>query len=119
MKLSLPFLKSSKASQIQNIYSDTVYSLYQAQDKDTVFIDVREAFEWREGIIPGALKISLSELSGKIHSLDPNLNYVLVCRSGNRSLTAARMLEKAGFTQLSNFQGGMMAWQQKRYPLSK
>jgi rhodanese-related sulfurtransferase len=119
MKFSLPFFKSASPSVVVNQGVDGVYDLFNRKSKEYVFIDVRQAGEWREGTIPGSLRISLGELSGHLQKLDKNLNYVLVCRSGNRSGGAAEMMAAAGFTHLVNFQGGMMAWQNRKYPLER
>ena len=35
---------------------------------------------------------------------------VVYCRSGERSLTAARRLAEAGFEDVANLTGGMIAW---------
>ena len=36
---------------------------------------------------------------------------ICYCRSGNRSGQACMILESAGFTNVKNLNGGMMAWQ--------
>lgn len=38
---------------------------------------------------------------------------VVYCRSGNRSGMAALFLEQAGFTNVVNLTGGMLAWRSK------
>lgn len=118
MKLRFPFMKSAP-SQIEQVKLDTVYQWFQNPPADLVLLDVRQPEEWQEGVIPGSIKISLSALPGKLNSLDKDKNYLLVCRSGNRSQMAAKTMEAAGFQHLNNFQGGMLAWYSHNYPLSK
>ncbi|WP_153125239.1 rhodanese-like domain-containing protein [Peribacillus tepidiphilus] len=73
-------------------------------------IDVREVNEVKEGKIPSAINIPLGLLEFRMHELDKSKEYILVCRSGNRSGIAARFLEGQGF-QVINMTGGMMNWE--------
>ncbi|MFE4522069.1 rhodanese-like domain-containing protein [Cytobacillus firmus] len=73
-------------------------------------IDVREADEVKEGKIASAIHIPLGLIEFRMHELDKNQEYVMVCRSGNRSGLAARLLEGQGFSVV-NMLGGMMNWE--------
>jgi rhodanese-related sulfurtransferase len=42
--------------------------------------------------------------------LDKNEKYILVCRSGNRSATASKLLIEKGFKEIYNLSGGMNGW---------
>ncbi|MFD0772143.1 rhodanese-like domain-containing protein [Bacillus sp. CGMCC 1.60114] len=75
-------------------------------------IDVREVEEVAEGKIPGVLHIPLGLLEFRMHELDKNKEYVIVCRSGGRSSRAVQFLESHGF-QVINMNGGMLAWEGK------
>ncbi|WP_026531433.1 rhodanese-like domain-containing protein [Arthrobacter sp. H41] len=78
-------------------------------------LDVRESVEVAEGMIPGALHIPMDELHARLNELDPAVPVIAVCRSGNRSGTAAEALNQAGFTA-STMTGGMIAWQRAGLP---
>ena len=43
----------------------------------------------------------------------------MVCRSGNRSAAAVSALSQAGYQQVSNLQGGMIAWTSQRLPVAR
>ncbi|MBY6053877.1 rhodanese-like domain-containing protein [Cytobacillus firmus] len=73
-------------------------------------IDVREVDEVKEGKIASAIHIPLGLIEFRMHELDKNQEYVMVCRSGNRSGLAARFLEGQGFNVI-NMLGGMMNWE--------
>ncbi|WIG42690.1 rhodanese-like domain-containing protein [Bacillus toyonensis] len=75
-------------------------------------IDVREVEEVREGKIPGVLHIRLGLLEFRMHELDKNNEYIIVCLSGGRSARAVQFLEGYGF-QVINMVGGMLAWEGK------
>lgn len=75
-----------------------------------VIVDVREPYELREGYIPGAVHIPLRSLSPRMKELDPLKEIVVVCRSGNRSITAAQFLQQGGFPQVRSMAGGMIGW---------
>lgn len=111
-------LFASKPALFETWTADQVYQAYQQPQPDQVFLDVREPEEWTSGVIPGSTKISLSQLAQQLNQLDKSKRYVLICRSGNRSQMAARVLAEAGFEKLINFQGGMGAWQRMHYPVA-
>jgi len=90
------------------------------KDKTTV-IDVREDKEIQGGIINGARHITLSNLPGQISNLSNNKqNPILVyCRSGSRSGHACKILTKAGYEDVSNLEGGILAWEAANLPVEK
>ncbi|MGA3599466.1 rhodanese-like domain-containing protein [Lysinibacillus agricola] len=73
-------------------------------------IDVRELDEVESGHIPDIIHIPLGLLEFRMHELNKNEPYVIVCRSGGRSGNATRFLESQGF-DVSNMVGGMLAWE--------
>lgn len=76
-------------------------------------LDVRERFEFAGGHIEGATNTPLSTLDpGSV----PPGELWLICRSGNRSSTAAQTLETAGST-IVNVEGGMNAWRRAGLPV--
>ena len=74
------------------------------------FIDVRETNEVAKGTLPGTTNISLNDLPDKLGELDSERRVVVLCRSGGRSTQAAEILTKAGFADVVNLEGGMLAW---------
>jgi len=78
-------------------------------------IDVREPHEHADFNIGGIL-LPL----GRVQQLDTdeieplkNEEVIVYCRSGNRSGMASMILESAGFTNVKNLTGGMLAWQER------
>ncbi len=79
-------------------------------DDTTQFIDVREPAEVAAGSIVGAVNIPLAQIQSRVDELDCDRRVVLLCRSGNRSGQAAEFLVGAGFTDVINLAGGMLAF---------
>lgn len=75
-------------------------------------LDVRESWEWLVSSLEshGALLIPLGELEARMGEVPRDRPIVVYCRSGERSLTAARRLAEAGFDDVANLAGGMLAW---------
>jgi len=73
-------------------------------------IDVREPYEWDICRIPGAKLIPLGQLPSRMSELDSADEIVLQCKSGARSARALKLLQEAGFSKLTNVEGGIMAW---------
>lgn len=87
------------------------------QQAGATLVDVREADEWGEEHIAGARHIPLGQIQQRAGELDPNAELIMVCRSGRRSQSAALALHRAGFTNVSNMAGGMLAWEEKKLPV--
>lgn len=74
-------------------------------------IDVREPaeFEGMLGRLPRSELIPLATLPGAAEPWPRAEPLLLICRSGARSMKAARILAELGFTSLYNLEGGMLA----------
>lgn len=83
---------------------------YQTLDRYQV-VDVREPEEWCEGVLPGALRLPLSKLSGlAAQYLERDRPVLLYCRSGNRSQEARETLLRLGHPKVWHLEGGLKAW---------
>jgi hydroxyacylglutathione hydrolase len=88
-------------------------------DKSLVLLDVREPQEFAGGHVARARLMPLSQIRDRLDDLPQDKPIALICRSGNRSGSAARILAKSGFEQVANVRGGMGAWSRAGYPVSK
>lgn len=75
-------------------------------------IDVREPAKVATGKIPGAMNISLRLLEFRMHELDKQIEYYIVCQAGGRSSQAAQLLSENGY-HVVNMVGGMQSWEGK------
>lgn len=82
---------------------------WQERHHPVVLIDVREDWEHSAFNI-GGLNISLSELAKRKAEIPANVDTVIYCERGIRSVIAIQRLEALGYTRLYNLSGGMQAW---------
>ncbi len=76
-----------------------------------LLIDVREDEEWADGHIDAAQHWSLSKMKeGSIPPLDKNVEIILHCQKGGRSLQAAQILKEHGYSNVYSMAGGYEAW---------
>lgn len=80
-------------------------------------LDVREREEYVEGHIPDSVLIPLGQLSRKLSSIPKDATIIAICRSGNRSGVAANMLRRAGYGNVLNLRGGIIAWARAGLPM--
>src|SRR6201985_2498735 len=83
--------------------------------EDFQLIDVREDFEYETSNIGGQL-IPLGGILIEADKISKDKPVVIMCRSGKRSAAAIAQLEALGYTNLSNLQGGILAWAQEIDP---
>lgn len=89
-----------------------------AADGVTV-LDVRTPEEYAEGHIDGAELIDFydSTFADQIAALDPGEEYLVYCRSGNRSGQAVALMQELGFEQVWDLDGGVVAYDAAGLPL--
>ncbi len=89
----------------------TVEELKRRRDAgdDIFLLDVREPHEYQICNLRGYL-MPLNDLPRRVHELDSSREIVAHCRSGARSAKAVEFLRQAGFQNVKNLQGGILAW---------
>jgi adenylyltransferase/sulfurtransferase len=77
--------------------------------RDLIVIDVREPHEWHISHLDFAQLIPKGDLPDRLKEFDATKDYVVACKSGVRSLEAARLMKAAGF-RVKSLRGGINAW---------
>lgn len=96
-----------------------------AQAKDaagatgTQFIDVRTAEEYAGGHAVKAAHFPLDALGKDLSKLDKDKPVYVICQTGRRSQKGAEILQKAGFKDIYNIEGGTSAWTSAGFPTEK
>ena len=113
----MSFLSSIFTTSAQNSDAISVLSKNQfaeaIQGKKVTLLDVRTPEEFSEGFIKGAINIDYFDQQNfikQISRLDKTEPVYLYCRSGNRSMKAARQLVSLGFEKVYDLAGGYMVW---------
>lgn len=82
-------------------------------------VDVRTPQEYAEGHIDGALNINVQSDDFKEFAqreLSKDSTVLVYCRSGRRSLDAAKILTSLGYNVV-NLKGGIMEWEEDNLPM--
>ena len=103
---------------LENVSNDVFAKKIQ---ENVLILDVRTPEETELGIIEGATLINLYEdgFEEKIQLMEKSKPILVYCASGGRSGQAATILAEQGFLEVYNLEGGMYAWQNAGFPVSK
>lgn len=79
------------------------------ENKDIIVIDVRTNDEYMDNHIPGAINIPLQDISDNIEKYVKDKNSVIItyCEYGGRGRKACNKLDKMGYKNVYNLEGGM------------
>ena len=88
---------------------------------ELILLDVREKDEVRAGYIEGAVTIPRGFLefqaAGQLPQTD--VDVVVYCASGARSLLAAQVLYTMGYARVASMAGGLTRWKEAGYPVMR
>ncbi len=93
----------------------SVHDLHAALADEPTLIDVREPFEYADGHVASAVLMPLAQVVDLARDLPRDQTVYVICRSGNRSAQASEALVRAGFEDVRNVDGGMLAWASAGY----
>ena len=112
-------LAQTKAS-IREVDTATAAATLDADHAGTVLLDVREADEYEQGAVPGAIHIPRGFLESQIESrvADRDAPIVVYCAGGTRSAFAAKSLQDLGYTDVVSVAGGFNKWKNEGRPWS-
>lgn len=94
--------------------SITVSELKSRLDAGTrpVLLDVRELWEYEAARIEGSTLVPMREMETRFGELDPSAETVVICHHGTRSAFVTQLLDRAGFDNVLNLEGGVDAYSQ-------
>lgn len=79
---------------------------------DLVVLDIRTPEEFAEGHLEGATLLDFYDpgFADGLAELDPDVPYLLYCRSDNRSGQTMELMRDLGFAEVTEVDGGILAW---------
>ncbi len=122
MKHNPGFLKLVEQAR-QQIKECTIDQVKGKLDREEVFefLDVREDDEYTQDHARGARHLGRGVLERDIETVIPNkqADIVLYCGGGYRSALAAESLRHMGYSNVTSMIGGIKAWRDAGYPMSR
>ena len=80
--------------------------------KECVFVDIRDPGSYREAHIPGAIHLHDGNVQKFLQNTAKDEAIVVYCYHGNSSLGATAFLLENGFKDVASMSGGFEAWRQ-------
>lgn len=111
------FRRSQDKTGVQKINTKDYHErFFQGKEAHTL-VDVRTKGEFKQGHLPGAINIPLDQLPNKLKKIPTSKPVVVVCASGNRSSSGARIIAQGGYEDVYNLLGGTMRWKMSGFPV--
>lgn len=103
-------------TRVKNITASDAFAMTK---KGALFVDVREEgeIERKAFDVPDIMVVPLSRFESGFGEIPKNRRVIVVCRSGNRSETAAALLMNRGYRNVSNLQQGIIGWEREGFPI--
>ena len=79
-----------------------------ARGEDVGLLDVRDPVELQVAALPGAVVIPVGQVSQRLAELDREREWVVFCRSGERSARVVKTMQAAGFQKIATCAAGSM-----------
>jgi rhodanese-related sulfurtransferase len=92
----------------------TVQELKARRDRGEapVVLDVREDWELQLARIPDVVHVPMNQVPARLAELSPDVETIVMCHAGGRSMRVAHFLASQGFGNVANLSGGIAAWSQ-------
>lgn len=114
-----PAAAEGAASGLVHVAATDAAAIIADPPADLVILDVRTQEEFDEGHIEGAVMLDFyrEDFAAELAKLDPDVPYVLYCRSGNRSGRTIELMAGLEFQNVSDVQGGIIGWLDAELPI--
>ncbi len=110
---------SQPASASGPLTTVSVHDMAAGLAEGALVLDVREPFEYADAHVAGTVLVPLATVAGRADEFPKDEPVFVFCRTGNRSLAAAEALVAAGFSDVRNVDGGIVAWHAAGLPLTR
>ncbi|MDR1199848.1 MAG: rhodanese-like domain-containing protein [Prevotellaceae bacterium] len=120
--LALIFFGCNVSAQGISSFEPQKFRFALSEDDKPQLIDVRTKAEFDAEHVKGAVNIDINKkdfLQKVTKKLKKDKIVYVYCRTGMRSLRAAKILSGLDFTRIYNLEGGLEAWKKQSYPVKK
>ena len=118
MGVYILYSKGVIGTNFESVSAKVAYEMIQNDDNLTI-LDVRTLEEFKvDGHLEDAKLLPLSHVAKNLNMVDKSKRVLVYCRSGNRSVTASRILEKNGYVVV-NMRGGLSSWKAEKLPVER
>lgn len=111
--LAFPSLSKSRNSGLSP--ADVVIKV---NDKNAQLVDVRTEAEFAKGTLAGAINIPAADLVSRLDTLDKKRPVILITQNGRRAAQELKQFKGKGFSDVYTLEGGLVAWQAAKLPLT-
>jgi rhodanese-related sulfurtransferase len=100
---------------------DPLYADIRRSDpvRPAILLDVREADEFADVRVEGSLFIPMSQLGARLDEIPRDRPVVVMCAAGSRSANVTSHLLAAGWADVGNVAGGIVAWERMGLPVKR
>ena len=115
----LLYQKGYILTEYESLSPQEAAKMIKTQEGNVTILDVRTLQEYQnDGHIVNSVLVPVSELASKLDALEKfkNTKIIVYCRSGNRSVSASRLLNEKGF-HVYNLKGGIDQWKKEHLPV--
>ncbi|MEE8386454.1 MAG: rhodanese-like domain-containing protein, partial [Dehalococcoidia bacterium] len=89
-------------------------------EEGALMVDVREAVEWENTHIDGAILKPMSTIQEWWQDLPRDVDLIMQCRTGSRSAQVTdALIHQGGFDRVFNLEGGIIAWHSAGLPIER
>ncbi|HET7819148.1 MAG TPA: rhodanese-like domain-containing protein [Bacteroidia bacterium] len=111
--------QNSAESAAKNKLSANEFAIKIQKTENAQYVDVRTPAEYTSGHIKHFINIDYKNegFEKELDKLDKNKPTFIYCRSGKRSEAANKIMNKLGFKEVYDLQGGILSWQESGQPI--
>lgn len=116
----LLFMSCRSSAQVKKVPAATFKTAIESQEQPQL-LDVRTPEEFAKGHLNQAQNINWNDddFNSRVGKLDKTKPVYVYCQGGGRSASAAARLAELGFKDITDMEGGVMAWRVADLPLEE
>ena len=119
----LPLLSAQENTRIMTVSAKEAADLIDKHvgDSDFAILDIRTPGEFQSGHLQTAILIDFysQTFADQLSRLDKEKNFLIYCRTGNRSARSLEIFKKLKFQKIYHMANGVSTWKSEGFPVVK